>query len=73
MSFTWLRSAPAKVDIAQCCTALGFFFHVMLGRTKLRSPHGAYPAPERQPVVLGTKEVVIVLAHAQCTLCGRVF
>ena len=49
----------------QACTALRFFFHVTLGRTGFGDRMARIPTPERLPVVLGTEEVALLLAHAR--------
>lgn len=51
--------------INQACTALRFFFHVTLGRTGFGDRMARIPTLERLPVVLGTAEVALLLAHAR--------
>lgn len=58
-----LASLGARMNLA--CTALRFFFHVTLGRIGFGERMARIPTPERLPVVLGTEEVALLLAHAR--------
>lgn len=46
------------------CSALRFFFHVILGRAGFGDRMTTIKAPERLPVVLSPEEVALLLAHA---------
>ena len=63
-----LGASYARMNLA--CTALRFFFHITLGRAGFGDRMARIPTPERLPVVLGTEEVALLLAHAP-NLKGR--
>lgn len=52
----------ARMKLA--CTALRLFFHITLGRAGVGDRMARIPTPDRLPVVLGTEEVALLLAHA---------
>ena len=58
-----LDASYARMNLA--CTALRFFFHITLGRAGFGDRMARIPTPERLPVVLGTEEVALLLAHAR--------
>ncbi|MGO4741722.1 tyrosine-type recombinase/integrase [Bosea sp. 2KB_26] len=58
-----LGASYARMNLA--CTALRFFFHITRGRAGFGDRMARIPTPERLPVVLGTEEVALLLAHAR--------